>query len=73
MKILKNWFPDGSKQLLSGAFTSPHYSKALEFTVLAPIWTTNLAEPFLVQIFFIYNHSYHVPIFLSLSTPTPQK
>jgi hypothetical protein len=40
---------------------------------LAPIWTTNLAKPFLVPIFFIYNHSSHVPFFISLSTPTPPK
>jgi hypothetical protein len=28
------------------AFTSPHSGEALEFTVLTPIWTTNLACPF---------------------------
>jgi hypothetical protein len=65
--------PDGFQQLLSGAFTSPHCSEALEFTVLTPIWTTKLAHPFLVLIFFIYNHSCHVPLFLSLSTPAPPK
>jgi hypothetical protein len=60
---------------LSGAFTSLHCSKALEFTVLAPIWTTNPAKPFLVPIFFIYNHSSDVPwihsFFLS-ALPLPQ-
>jgi hypothetical protein len=45
-KFWKNWFPDGFKKLLSRAFTSPHCSKALEFTVLAPIWTNNLAKQF---------------------------
>jgi hypothetical protein len=69
----KKWFPDGFKQLFSGAFTSSHCGKALEFTVLTPIWTTNVAQPFLVPIFFIYNHACHVPLFLSLSTTTPPK
>jgi hypothetical protein len=36
-EILGKKNPDGFQQLLSGAFTSLHCSKALEFTVLAPI------------------------------------
>jgi hypothetical protein len=73
-KLWKKKLSGGFQQLLSGAFTSPHCSKALEFTVLAPIWTTNPAKPFLAPIFFIYiNHSSHVPFFLSLSTPIQPK
>jgi hypothetical protein len=72
MKILKKMVSDGFQQLLSGAFTSPHCSEALGFTVLTPIWTTNLAHPFLVLIFsyiiiLAMFHSFFLP-----ALPLPQ-
>jgi hypothetical protein len=65
-KIVARWFPT------AGALTSPHCSEALEFTALTPIWTTNLAHPFLALIFsFIIILSMSHSFFLS-ALPLPQ-